>query len=200
MSELPQADPVEAVAEARAEATPNRSDGMRAQLRTGSGWVLVCAGIGLVAGVIWLVLAPRVNYVAVEGGVRLANPQPEESFAADLLMAGLLAVGAIACSVWWLVRIRQRLLATLIGLLVGGLAAGVVAVVVGQLGDDFFATQAPPELGVFVDGPLSFGSLGMLLWWPCWVAVIFGSAIVWCGGTITPRSRNPRPHNASLES
>ncbi|PZG18072.1 hypothetical protein C1I98_38480, partial [Spongiactinospora gelatinilytica] len=53
------------------------------ELRDFAGTVLVLAVLGVAAGVVWSLVAPRAPYVALDGGPALADPSTQALVAAD---------------------------------------------------------------------------------------------------------------------
>jgi LPXTG-motif cell wall-anchored protein len=116
--------------------------GTRDDLRSALLTVLALAVTGVVAGGLWIWLAPRADYRVTATGVEPIGTAPSpELFMADdtvfvLVLAGL---GLLAGVAVWLHR-RRRGVLTLVALATGMLAAGVVA---WQLGE--WAGPAPTD-------------------------------------------------------
>lgn len=139
--------------------------------------MLVSTIVGVAVGGLWTLLAPRADYRVAAGQFVRVSAQPEQYFAADLMLGALLAVAGLGLALWWALRNRQRPLAALLGLLIGGLVAGVVAALVGRwltAGPDSAAGLAD---GTLVQAGLNLRSLAMLVWWPTAVAVVFAVAL-----------------------
>ncbi len=144
----------------------------RVVLRTISGWILVSAAVGALVGLVWVWVAPRVQYRVVGDQLRRVDPQPSQYFAADLLLGGLLLLAGLGLVlVWWRTG-AKRPLAALAGLAIGGALAGIIAAVLGHA----LGGQAPSAAGLSdgatVAAPLQFRSWAMLLWWPTVVAIV----------------------------
>lgn len=149
---------------------------------TAAGWVLVSLPIGLVVGGLWVLLSPRVVYRVSGGEVARISSQPEEYFGSDLTLGALLLVAGVIAAMWWLFRLRDRWVATVVGLAVGGAMAGLIAAELGRVLTHTTLTAAGLPDGATLTEGLSLRSPALLLWWPCIVAVVVGTVVVWCGG------------------
>jgi hypothetical protein len=167
--------------------------GSREDLPSALLTVLALALSGLVAGALWIWLAPRGDYRVTATGPEPvgAAPSPELFMADDgifvLIMAG---VGLVAGIAVWLHR-RRRGALTLMALATGTLAAGVVA---WQLGE--WAGPAPTDaqldaVGTTITTALSLGATAALAVGP-FVAVL----VYLIGSTLTSREDLGRPDPA----
>jgi hypothetical protein len=134
-----------------------RSD-LRASLRA----ALLIALAGLPAGMLWWVLAPRVEFVVTDAG-----PQPIADYSEEFRMAGdavlalvLLGVGLVAGLATWFF-FRRRGVGAVLALAVGGTLAAVLA---WQLGEVLGAgpTEAQASVGARLTTALQLGSLPVL--------------------------------------
>ncbi|MCG7527133.1 ABC transporter permease [Streptomyces sp. OfavH-34-F] len=123
---------------------------------------------GVLLGLLWLWLAPRVPLVSDGSAVFLHNSEGEESIGADGTFALLgLAFGAVSAGLAFWYERRGGIWLT------GGLALGSVlgALVAWQVGtrlgptDDVVAHAREAGKGVVFDAPLELHAKGMLLAW-----------------------------------
>ncbi|WP_199566738.1 ABC transporter permease [Streptomyces triticagri] len=134
--------------------------------------VLVALGVtvsGVLLGLLWLWLAPRVPLVSNSEGVYLQDIEGEQAIGADgtFLLCGLL-LGAISGAVVFLLR-KKGGIAVAVGLAVGGLLASVVAWRFGIWlgpGSDVVARAKEAGIGEAFDAPLKLNAKGALLAWP----------------------------------
>jgi hypothetical protein len=133
---------------------------IRADLRTSAVLVLGLALVGLPAGVLWWLLAPRADYrITADGPVVLGRPSEELLVADDAVFVLVLAGVGLLCgaAAWWLRR--RRGVATVLALAVGGALASVVA---WQVGEVLGTGPSEAELGqvdAVVTTSLTLGSL-----------------------------------------
>ncbi|MFI1517654.1 DUF2567 domain-containing protein [Kitasatospora cineracea] len=141
------------------------------ELRIGAIIVLVGAVLGVVLGLLWLWLAPRVGYAVQDDHILYRDPEGEELIGAvgvfSLLGLALGLLTALGAFLW--TRGRGGGIAVAVGLAVGGLLGSVIA---WQLGTHLGAT---PDLrahalsvgnGGTFDGPLELTAKGALMVWP----------------------------------
>ncbi|RII18319.1 hypothetical protein DSC45_10410 [Streptomyces sp. YIM 130001] len=134
--------------------------------------MLVAVGVavsGLLLGLLWLWLAPRVPLVSNTEGVYLRDIEGEQAIGADgtFLLCGL-ALGAISGVVVFLLR-KKGGIPLVIGLAAGGLLASVVAWRFGIWlgpGSDVVARAKEAGVGKAFDAPLKLNAKGALLAWP----------------------------------
>ncbi len=136
---------------------------LRADLRPAVLLALALAGVGVPAGVLWWVLAPRADFrITEDGPVVVGSPSTELLVADDAIFVLVMAVvGLLAGLAAWLMR-RQRGVTLLAALAVGTTAAGAVAWLVGEmLGEG--PTQAElSEVGGVVTTGLDLGATAAL--------------------------------------
>jgi hypothetical protein len=136
---------------------------IRADLRVAARVVLVLALAGVLAGLIWWLLAPRADFRVTDSGpVAIGNPS-EELFAADdavfaLVLAGF---GLVAGLVTWFLR-RRRGVAMLLALAVGGTLMAVVAWRVGELLGSGPTQSELADVGAVVTTALRLASIPAL--------------------------------------
>ncbi|AIA03042.1 ABC transporter permease [Streptomyces noursei ZPM] len=162
----PQAAPVEATG---ATAEPGGAPEFARELREGVLIALAVAVSGVVLGVLWAWLAPRVPLIADTHNVYLKNTEGEEAIGADGTFALLaFGFGVVTAAVVFLVR-RRGGIPLVVSLAVGGLLGAVLAWVTGMwLGPtpDVVAHAKQVGAGVVFDGPLRLQAKGALLAWP----------------------------------
>ncbi|MGW0392384.1 hypothetical protein ACWDYJ_16120 [Streptomyces sp. NPDC003042] len=161
-----------------------------ADIRDGAAVALVVAVAGVLLGVLWAWLAPRVQYVSNGEAVFLRNTESEARIGGDgtyfLLAVGFGVLSAVAVFLWR----RRGGVPLVIGLAVGAVFASLVGWRLGLwLGTDSDLPTAAAEAGKGVpfDAPLQLLAHGMLLVWPMVaVAVHLGLTALW-----TPRDPVP---------
>lgn len=164
-------DAVATTAEAAAE-DEVEPGGKRRSIQTASGWVLISAALGVVIGLLWVVLAPRVTLTVAADGVTQDRGAASVPFDADLLLGGMLLVGGLALAIVWAARGAKHLVASTVGLVLGGLLAGGVAVTLAGALTGLGTPIAELPQGTVADAPLRLRSWAMLLWWPAAVLVV----------------------------
>ncbi|GAA3370300.1 hypothetical protein GCM10020367_16410 [Streptomyces sannanensis] len=125
--------------------------------------------VGVLLGLLWLWLAPRVPLISDGRAVFLKDTEGEEAAGADgtftLLAAGF---GVIAAAVVFRLR-KHGGIPLVVGLAVGGLLGSLVAWRLGVwLGptQDLVAHAKEVGKGVVFDAPLALGAKSALLAWP----------------------------------
>ncbi|WP_222193575.1 hypothetical protein [Modestobacter italicus] len=167
-------------APARPAGTPGLRDS-RADLRPALVTVVALAASGLVAGGLWLWLAPRADYRVTDADVvPVDGPVSAEIFMADdgVFVLVLAALGLLAGLAGWFLLRRHRGALTLAALATGSLAAGVVA---WQLGEWLGAgpTEADlTEVGATVTTGLSLGAAAALAVGPFFAVLAYVVAAV----------------------
>lgn len=146
---------------------------MKQELREAAVTAVAVALGGVLLGVLWWWLAPRVPLVGdVVGGnwaVYLEDSEGEQGIGVDGTFTLLaLAFGAVSALVVFLVR-RRGGVPLVVALAVGGLLGSVLAWRLGVwLGpaEDVIAQAKSVGKGVTFDAPLELGAKGALLAWP----------------------------------
>ncbi|MFD3486914.1 DUF2567 domain-containing protein [Streptomyces sp. NPDC058665] len=141
---------------------------MRTELKQAAVVTLVVAVSGVLLGLLWLWLSPRVPLIAGESAVFLKDTEGEEAIGADgtfVLLA--LGFGLVSAALVFLFR-RRGGVPLVVGLALGGLLASGLAWLVGWgLGPDDVVTQARAAgEGATFDAPLELNARGALLAWP----------------------------------
>lgn len=161
-------------------------------VRDGAAVALAVGVAGLLLGLLWVWLAPRVQYVSNGESVFLRSTESEARIGADgtffLLSAGLGAVSAVGTFLWR----RGGGVPLVIGLAVGSLFAALVGWRFGLwLGpsSDLAAAAAKAGKGVPFEAPLELLAHGALLAWPMAAVLIhLGLTALW-----SPRDPGPGP-------
>ncbi|MEV7417957.1 hypothetical protein [Streptomyces sp. NPDC089919] len=153
------------------DAEPGRgpSPSVAQDLKDGAAVALAVAFSGILLGLLWVWLAPRVHYVSNGEAVFLADTENEGRIGADgtffliSLGLGLLAGGLT----FW--RLRRGGVAVVVGLAFGSLLAALLGwrlgVWLGPSRDVVAAAKAAGK-GVPFDAPLQLLAYGVLLVWP----------------------------------
>jgi len=132
--------------------------------------------LGLITGITWAAVAPRVLLVATGGGsANLANPETSAFIVADGWFALLCALAGLACGLLgWVLAVRRQGVLAVLGLLGGGVAAALIARWVGQRsGEALFARQlAASKPGTLLHAPLTLGAHGAIAFWPLAVGLV----------------------------
>lgn len=140
----------------------------RTEVRQAAVVTVALALSGVLLGLLWLWLSPRVPLVAGDSAVFLKDTEGEEAIGADgtfVLLA--LGFGAVSAALVFLFR-RTGGVPLVVGLALGGLLASGLAWLVGWgLGPDDVVTQARAVgQGATFDAPLELNARGALLAWP----------------------------------
>ncbi|WP_371652206.1 MULTISPECIES: DUF2567 domain-containing protein [unclassified Streptomyces] len=150
---------------------PVREEGtaMKAELRDAVVAAVAVAVTGVLLGLLWVWLAPRVPLVSDDKAVFLKDTEGEEAIGADgtfILLA--LGFGVVCAALVFLLRKRGGI-PLVAGLAVGGLLGSWLAWRVGVwLGptQDVVAAARAAGKGVVFDAPLKLNAKGALLAWP----------------------------------
>lgn len=137
------------------------------------------AVLGLLAGLLWSVLAPRPLLVVASRGVAyVVNPETNAFIAADGWFCLLTAIGGLICGLaGWFLVVRRWGPPAVAGLAGGGVAASLLAMWVGQQQGlaHFRATLAVSRVGTHLHEPLALGGHGALAFWPLFAALVVGT-------------------------
>ncbi|WP_438828500.1 ABC transporter permease [Streptomyces hesseae] len=141
----------------------------RAELRQGAVVLVAVTVAGVLLGLLWAWLAPRVPLISDGKAVYLKNTEGEQAIGADGWFGLLgLCLGALSAALVFLFR-RAGGIAIVVGLAVGSLLASLVGwrlgIRFGPTGDVVAHARAVGK-GVVFDAPLRLGAKGMLLAWP----------------------------------
>ncbi|MET9610299.1 hypothetical protein ABZZ17_35370 [Streptomyces sp. NPDC006512] len=161
-----------------------------ADVRDGAAVTLVVGVAGVVLGLLWAWLAPRVQYVSNGEAVFLRDTESEARIGADgtffLLALGFGVLSAVAVFLWR----RRGGVPLVIGLTVGACFASLAGWRLGLLlgpGGNLPAAAAEAGKGVPFDAPLQLLAHGVLLVWPMTaVALHLGLTALW-----SPRETSP---------
>jgi len=161
------------------------------------GLLLVAAGavLGVVLGLLWVWLAPRVGFQVEGDRILYLDPEGEERAGADGVFALLgLGAGVLSALVAFLVtRARGGGVATAIGLAVGGLIGSVIGwqlgMRLGPTGDIKAHALQVGEGGRF-DAPIELGAHGALLVWPMTAMVV----LLALSAAFGKREQDPPPY------
>lgn len=162
-------------------------------IRDGAAIALVIGVAGVLLGLLWVWLAPRVQYVSNGEAVFLRDTESEARIGADgtflLLSVGFGVLSALGVLLWR----RAGGAAQVVGLAVGSAFAALVGWRVGLwLGpsSDLVAAARKAGKGVPFEAPLELLAHGALLGWPM-AAVVVHLALTALWGT-----RDPAPELA----
>ncbi|MFF3018581.1 hypothetical protein [Streptomyces sp. NPDC057939] len=154
-----------------------------ADVRDGAAVTLVVGVAGVLLGLLWAWLAPRVQYVSNGEAVFLRDTESEARIGADgtffLLALGFGVLSAVAVFLWR----RRGGVPLVIGLTLGACFASLVGWRLGLLlgpSADLPAAAAAAGKGVPFDAPLQLLAHGVLLVWPMTaVALHLGLTALW---------------------
>ncbi len=142
---------------------------VRRELREAAVCAVAVAVVGIVMGLLWLWLAPRVPLYNNGEVVLFKDPEGEEAIGAEGVFALLgLAFGVVTGLLVFLAR-RRGGIGLVVGLAVGGLLGSVLAWRVGVWfgpETDLPAAARAAGKGATFDAPLELHAYGMLLAWP----------------------------------
>nr|WP_237330591.1 DUF2567 domain-containing protein [Streptomyces sp. BA2] len=165
---------------------------MKTEVRQAAVIALAVAVSGLLLGLLWLWLAPRVPLIADNEAVFLKDTEGEQAIGVDGTFTLLaLAFGAVSGAVVFLLR-RRGGIPLVIGLTAGGLLGAVIAWRLGIfLGPetDVIAHAKSVGKGVAFDAPLELKAKGALLAWPV-AALLVHLGLT---GLFGPRDPEPYP-------
>ncbi|MGW2365583.1 hypothetical protein ACWCZ5_08385 [Streptomyces sp. NPDC001667] len=174
-------------------AADERDPGPRTELREAAVVAAAVAVAGVLLGLLWVWLAPRVPLISDGRAVYLKNSEGEQAIGADGTFALLaLGFGVLSSAVVFWFR-RRGGIPLVAGLALGSLLAALIGWRLGVwLGpsSDVVATAKSVGKGVVFDAPLKLGAKGVLLAWPlAAMAVHLGLT-----AAFGPRDPEPEPH------
>ncbi|MFI1967702.1 hypothetical protein [Streptomyces cinnamoneus] len=152
----------------QAEAPDERAE-LRTEMRQAAVVLAVTTVCGVLLGLLWLWLAPRVPLISDGKAVYLKNSEGEQAIGADgwfTLLA--LAFGAVSAAVVFLLH-RRGGIPLVVGLAVGSLLGSLVGWRLGVWlgpGSDVAAHARAVGAGVVFEAPLKLAAKGALLAWP----------------------------------
>ncbi|BBA96745.1 hypothetical protein RVR_2193 [Actinacidiphila reveromycinica] len=171
-------------------AGPGR-DTVRTALRNGLVVAVLVAVCGIILGLFWLWLSPRVPMVSDGQAVYLKDTEGEEAVGGDgtFVVIALILGALTAAAVFW--RYRRGGVGVVLGLAVGGAVASVIGwrlgVWLGPTTDIIaHAKQVGPK--VVFDGPLKLRAKVAIVVWPA-AAMLVHSALTYAFGL---REDSPR--------
>jgi hypothetical protein len=145
--------------------------------------LLVAAGaaLGLIGGLIWGGLAPRVVYQVYSLKPPTAyavNPETNAFIAADGIYTFIgLAGGALLGLTGYLFGVRRYGVPPMIGIVAGAIAAAFLAAWIGNVetgGKSFNNTLSTSKAGAYLRAPIQLGSHGAEVFWPVAAALVAG--------------------------
>ena len=154
------------------------------------------AVLGIPAGYIWALLAPRaLARVVSRGAANVVSAETTAFIVADAWFVLIATIGGLLTGVaGYLLVVRRRGVPATVGLILGGLgAAGLML----WIGDNYGHAQFQHRLltdptGTYLHASLSLGAKGALAFWPMFAAL----AIVIPEAVAFFRSPSPRAKNA----
>jgi len=151
------------------------------------------ASAGVVLGLLWLWLAPRVPLISDGTAVYLRNAEGEETIGVDGTFALLgLGLGAVTGAAVFLLR-RSGGVGMVVGMAAGALLGSLLAWWLGGLlgpEDDVVAHARAVGEGKVFDAPLDLQAKGVLLAWPLAALAVHLGLTALFG----PRDPEPRPY------
>jgi hypothetical protein len=195
----PLADPAGLpTAEPARESRPSLPERLLPELLFGLGITAAGAVLGVLLGLLWLWLAPRVMFQVSGGQILYVDPEGEQRAGADSVFALLaLGIGALTAIVAFLLtRRRGGGVAVAIGLALGGVAGSLIAwklgTALGPTSDLIGHAKQVGDGGRF-SASLELGSYGALLVWPMTALVV----LLALSAAFGKREEDPPPYWAS---
>jgi hypothetical protein len=154
------------------------------------------AVIGIPAGYLWALLAPRaLAQVVSRGAANVVNPETTAFIAADAWFVLIAAVGGLLTGVLgYLFLVGRRGAPAALGLILGGLAAAALML---WIGDNYGHASFQHQLltrpsGTYLHASLSLGSKSALIFWPLAAAlvIVIPEAVACFRASRTPAVRN----------
>ncbi|HXP58267.1 MAG TPA: hypothetical protein VN847_25120 [Streptosporangiaceae bacterium] len=161
------------------EAEPTRPRPTLRGARSATGTLLATlvatAVIGIPAGYIWALLAPRaLAQVVSRGAADVVNAETTAFIVADAWFVLIAAIGGLLTGVaGYLLVVRGRGVPATVGLILGGVGAAALML---WIGDNYGHAQFQHRLqtsptGTYLHASLSLGAKGALAFWPLFAAL-----------------------------
>ncbi|MFJ2770226.1 DUF2567 domain-containing protein [Streptomyces sp. NPDC087300] len=143
--------------------------GMKTEVRQAAVLAVVVAVSGLLLGLLWTWLTPRVPLISDGKAVYLKDTEGEQAIAIDGTFTLLALAFGLVCGVLVFLLRRRGGLPLVVGLALGSLAGSLLAWKLGHwIGPetDVVAHAKAVGKGVVFDAPLDLKAKGVLLAWP----------------------------------
>ncbi|MEU2081699.1 hypothetical protein [Streptomyces albus] len=171
---------------------------VRRELRDAAVCAVAVAVCGVLMGLLWLWLAPRVPLYNNGQAVLFKDPEGEEAIGAEGVFA-LLGLGfGVVTGVAVFLRRRIGGVGLVIGLAVGGLLGSLLAQGVGKWfgpDSDLVAAARAAGKGATFDAPLELHAYAVLLAWPCAAVLVHLLATAFFGPRDETAAQAPVPHD-----
>lgn len=126
-------------------------------------YILLGAGLGLLAGIAWSLLAPRVMVTALADG-DFVEQFPQEFIASDLILGSLLLLAGLVIGVVAAVRLHRTGFRSGWTQVAGAVAAALTAAAVARVVGWWLAGRTPSSDGTGTFGvPITLQATGVLL-------------------------------------
>jgi LPXTG-motif cell wall-anchored protein len=170
---------------------------VRGDLRSAVAIAVGFALAGVLAGLVWWLLAPRADFrITGDGPVPLGGPSDELFVADDAVLAFvLLGLGLVGGATVWFLR-RRRGVGALIGIAVGALVAAVVAWQAGELLGAGPTEAQLADVGAVVTTALRLGSPTVLAVAPFAGLLAYLVAVLCSRDDSLGRTAGPAPRGA----
>lgn len=164
-------------------AHPGRSGAPAGRALLAAGAIVaVCAVLGVVGGLVWAAVAPRVVYQVYTLSPPTAdavNPETTAFIAADAAYCLIALIGGALAGALGYQFVRRYGPVPMVGLVVGSVAAAFLAMWTGHLAtgaSTFDHLLATSKVGTLLRAPISLGAHGALAFWPLVAAAVAGGA------------------------
>jgi len=164
-----------------AAAGPSAAAGRRGLARSAAAAAAVIVGsllLGLLAGYVWQLVAPRALFVLVSrGAADVVNPETTAFISADAWFCLLAAVGGVLTGLLgYRFAVRRYGPLPLIGVFAGSAGAAYAAMWIGQRSGAaaFNARLSAARPGAMLHAPLVLGAHSALAFWPLAAGVVAG--------------------------
>jgi hypothetical protein len=162
---------------------PGRSGAPAGRALLAAGLIVVaCVVLGVVGGLVWAAVAPRVVYQVSTLSPPTAyaiNPETSAFIAADGAYSCVALVGGILAGVFGYQFVRRYGPVPMVGLVAGSVAAAFLAMWTGHLAtgaSTFDHVLATSKVGALLRAPIMLGAHGALAFWPLVAAAVAGGA------------------------